>query len=616
MVCDPHPQRQASPPHPAQAALRRGAAALSLCLSALLTACGGGGGGSSAPSPNPTAGNSLNAGAPSTASINAVAPPTLPEAHRFLAQASLGPDEASVSRVQAAGIGAWIDEQLAMPPSSPSHVSLVNMSATEGGKDRPRTAELIESWWTHSLSQPDQLRQRVAYALSQIFVVSTNNSTLGDNALMVASYLDMLTDKSTSTYRDLLEGVARHPAIGLYLSHLQNRKEDTLTGRVPDENFAREVMQLFSIGLYELNDDGSLKLRDNKPIETYTSNDVKGLAKAFTGLGWHRPDGYSGIWWMCFYAAGDCYLPQQQQVLPMSTYWQEHSSSVKQFLGVTIEVQTPPDPEASLRKALDRLATHPNTAPFISKQLIQRLVSSNPSPAYVARITQVFRSSGGQLKAVVKAILTDQEARTTPVGLATNTAGKLREPVLRWAHLLRALPHRSTHQALSQSATFLLATDTSHPAYGLSQTPMAAPSVFNFYRPGYKPPRTALSQQGMVAPEMQITDETSVFGYANFVAKALSAGWGRNHPSTGQPDIQFDLSRFMALDDAEHARRPEALVNAVALQLLGQALPPTLNEQVLAAVGAMPQGQAAALRRRAAATVLLIAVSPPFLVQQ
>jgi hypothetical protein len=186
----------------------------------------------------------------------------------------------------------------------------------------------------------------------------------------------------------------------------------------------------------------------------------------------------------------------------------------------------------------------------------------------------------------------------------------------RWAHLLRALPHRSTHQALSQSATFLLATDTSHPAYGLSQTPMAAPSVFNFYRPGYKPPRTALSQQGMVAPEMQITDETSVFGYANFVAKALSAGWGRNHPSTGQPDIQFDLSRFMALDDAEHARRPEALVNAVALQLLGQALPPTLNEQVLAAVGAMPQGQAAALRRRAAATVLLIAVSPPFLVQQ
>jgi len=615
MVSDPHPQRQASPTHTALGqASRRGSLPLGLALCTLLAACGGGGGGGSAPTQG-THASSGNAGSQSAAQLTAIAPPTLPEAHRFLAQASFGPDVASASRVQTLGVNAWIDEQLAMPPSSPSHVALVNMSTADGGKDRPRTNELIESWWTHSIAQPDQLRQRVAYALSQIFVVSTTNSTLGDNALMVASYLDMLTDKSTSTYRDVLEGVARHPAMGLYLSHLMNRKEDPLTGRVPDENFAREVMQLFSIGLYELNDDGSWKLRDGQPIETYTSDDVKGLAKVFTGLGWHRADGYRGLWWMCFYQAGDCYLPQQQHVLPMSTYWQEHSSSVKRFLGVTIDAQSPPDPETSLRLALDRLATHPNTAPFISKQLIQRLVSSNPSPAYVARITQVFRSSGGQLKAVVKAILTDDEARTTPVGMATNTSGKLREPVLRWAHLLRALPHSSTQQTLSQNPTYLLATETGHPAYGLSQSPMAAPSVFNFYRPGYKPPRTALSQRGLLSPEMQITNETSVIGYANFVAKSLSDGWGWAHPSTGKPDIQFDLSRFMALDDTAHASRPQALVDAVALQLLGQTLPATLNEKVLVAVGAMPQGHALALRRRAAATVLLIAVSPPFLVQ-
>ena len=594
---------------------RRGCLVLLSALSTWLAACGGGGGGGNTPATS-SSGNGVSGSQSAAAQLSAAAPPTVVEAHRFLVQASFGPDAASVGRVQSLGLSAWIDEQLAMPPSNPSHVALVTQSANEGQKDRPRTAEFIESWWTHAITQPDQLRQRVAYALSQIFVVSTSNSTLGDNALLVASYLDMLTDKSTGTYRDLLEGVARHPAMGFYLSHLMNRKEDTLSGRVPDENFAREVMQLFSIGLYELNDDGSLKLRDGKPIETYTSDDVKGLAKVFTGLGWHRPDGYSGIWWMCFYAAGDCYLPQQQHTLPMSTYWQEHSSSIKRFLGVTIPEQSPPDPETSLRIALNRLATHPNTAPFISKQLIQRLVTSNPSPAYVARVTQVFRSSGGQLKAVVKAILTDVEARALPQGRSASTAGKLREPVLRWAHLLRALPHNSTNQSLSQSATYMLATDTSHPADGLNQTPMNAPSVFNFYRPGYKPPRTALSQEGLLAPEMQITDETSVIGYANFVARSLSQGWGWTHGSTGRPDIQFDLSRFTALDDASHATRPQAMVDAIALELLGQGLPATLNEQVLAAVGAMPRGNADALRRRAAAAVLLIAVSPSFIVQQ
>lgn len=611
MVFCPSPTHASVQPRPARLRLWL----LASLSTVLLAACGGGGGGTPS-SDTKTSSDNQGAGSQAVAQLSAATPPTLPEAHRFLTQASFGPEPATVARLQSLGVSAWIDEQLAMPPSTPSHLSQVDMISNDLATERPRSPDLVASWWTHAIAQPDQLRQRVAYALSQIFVVSTQNSALGDNARMVAAYLDMLTDKSTGTYRDLLEGVTRHPAMGIYLSHLMNRKEDTLTGRVPDENFAREVMQLFSIGLHELNDDGNLKLRDGKPIETYTPDDVKGLAKAFTGLGWHRPNGYSGIWWLCFYSAGDCHLPQQQYVLPMSTYWQEHSSSPKHFLGVTIDAQSPPDPETSLRIALDRLANHPNTAPFISKQLIQRLVSSNPSPAYVARITQVFRSSGGQLRAVVKAILTDPESRTTPVGLASNAAGKLREPVLRWAHLLRAMPHTSTHQVVHQNQKYYLATDTSNPAYGLGQTPMASPSAFNFYRPGYKPPRTGLSQQGLVSPEMQITDETTVVGYANFVARSLSFGWGWDHSSTGKPDIQFDLSRFMALDDATHAVRPQPMVDAVALQLLGKTLPSTLNEQVLAAVGAMPRGNAGALRRRAAAAVLLIAVSPPFLVQQ
>ena len=589
--------------------------ALVLTLGAL-GGCGGGGGGSPSPTPNISSGSGSGNSPSATNLAVGSASITEPQAHRFLMQASFGPSPASVARAQSIGEAAWIDEQWGLPLSGPTHVSLVTASALALAQTKPRAHDIAFSWWTHALTQPDQLRQRVAYALSQIFVVSTGNALLADNSRLVASYMDMLTTRSGGTYRELLEGVTLHPAMGLYLSHLLNRKEDTVSGRVPDENFAREVMQLFSIGLHELEDDGTPKRVNDQPVETYTSADVKGLAKVFTGLGWYRPPGSSAVWWECFYGANSCYLPEQQQTLPMGLYTQEHSTSAKNFLGVSIPVQNPPNPSLSIRLALDRLATHPNTAPFISKQLIQRLVSSNPSGDYVRRITQVFRSSGGDLKVVVKAILLDPEARTAPQGPSTSRYGKLREPVLRWAHLLRTLPHQSTSKATLGDAGFYLATDTSNPSDGLSQTPMAAPSVFNFYRPGYKPPHTGLSDQNLLAPEMQLATETSVVGYANFVAKALDQGWGLTHPATGKPDIQFDLSSFVALDDTAHASRPSPMVDALARQLTGSVLPTTINEQVLAAVGPMPRATALEKRRRAAAAVLFIAVSPVFLVQQ
>lgn len=587
--------------------------ALVLTLSAL-GGCGGGGGGSPSPTPSGDSGSGNNP-SPSSLVLGSTSI-TEPQAHRLLMQASFGPSPAAVARAQTIGEAAWIDEQWSLPPSGPTHVSMVTASTLALSQNRPRAHDIAFTWWTHALTQPDQLRQRVAYALSQIFVVSTTNALLADNSRLVAAYMDMLTTRASGTYRDLLEGVALHPAMGLYLSHLLNRKEDTVSGRVPDENFAREVMQLFSIGLYELEDDGTPKRVNGQLVETYTSADVKGLAKVFTGLGWYRPPGSSALWWECFYAANSCYLPEQQQTQPMSLYTQEHSTSAKNFLGISIPAQNPANPSLSIRLALDRLATHPNTAPFISKQLIQRLVSSNPSGDYVRRITQVFRSSGGNLQVVVKAILLDPEARTAPQGASISSYGKLREPVLRWTHLLRALPHQSTSKATLGDSGFYLATDTSSPSDGLSQTPMAAPSVFNFYRPGYKPAQSGLSGQNLLAPEMQLATETSVVGYANFVAKALDQGWGLVHPATGKPDIQFDLSSFVALDDTAHASRPSPMVDALARQLTGSLLPTTINEQVLAAVSPMPRATALEKRRRAAAAVLLIAVSPVFLVQQ
>jgi len=586
-------------------ALLHGVLLLAVCG---LTACGGGGSsGKAEPSSQVAAFGSAQ---------TLYASPSSAQAYRALEQASFGPTPVTISEVQSQGIGAWVSQQLNMPASTPTNLAMVEASAAALGQNYARSSDVLNAWWTHAVTRPDQLRQRLAYALSQIFVVSASSSALSENGRMVASYMDMLTDKSTSTYRDLLEGVALHPAMGLYLSHMYNRKEDPLSGRVPDENFAREVMQLFTIGLYELSDDGTQKLRNGQPIETYTSDDVKGLAKVFTGLGWHRPAAYAGPWWECFYGGGACNLPQTSHVQAMGLYPEAHSISEKRFLGESVAAQSVPNPAASIKQALDRLATHPNTAPFISKQLIQRLVTSNPSPAYVSRVTQVFRGTGGNLKAVASAILLDTEARQPPAGAELARYGKLREPVLRWTHLMRVLPHVSTRQQLAQGGGFYLATDTSNPTTGLAQAPMYAPSVFNFYRPGYKPPQTQLSSAQMVAPEMQLTTETSVMGYATFVTEALTYGWGQWNPQTKRNDIQFDLSSFTALDDAAHAMQPQPLVDAVAMRLLDRKLPADLNGKVLQAVASMPRGTADALRRRTVAAIVLVAVSPEFLVQQ
>ncbi|KGM42217.1 hypothetical protein JY96_14425 [Aquabacterium sp. NJ1] len=532
------------------------------------------------------------------------------DAFRFLTQASFGPTAEDVARVKAIGYDNWIDEQFGMHLQS-THREMVDAAVTLQSSPLPRPNHLIYSWWTHAVKDPAQLRQRVAFALSEIFVVST--ATL-DNGRMVASYLDMLTDKADANYRDLLEAVAMHPAMGLYLSHQGNRKEDTVTGRVPDENFAREIMQLFSIGLYELDDSGNPKLVNGSPVETYTADDIKGLAKVFTGFSWYRPDAMSNqSWWFCFYRTTEC-QSDSFSYMPMSSYFQEHSTSVKQFLGVTVPAQTVADPKTSLKAALDRLASHPNTAPFISKQLIQRLVTSNPSNAYVADIANVFRSTNGNLRAVVKAILLHNEARTPSATALSSGYGKLREPVLRLTHLLRAIPHTSDVYESSMQAgklPFYLADDTSDPGTQLGQTPMASPSVFNFFRPGYKPPQTQLTNAGLVAPEMQITSETSMLGYANAIATILDLGWGQWNSHTNRWDVQFDLSLWNGLVD-----NPTALVNAVATKLLGTTLPADVQAEAIASVTAMPKTTAKQRRQRIQAAILMVAVSPNFVIQQ
>lgn len=525
-----------------------------------LVACGGGGG-EGAADVVPDAGR----------------PATAQEAARFLHQATFGATESEIRTLMRDGYAAWLNTQFGR--SQALHRNDIDRRDAEreaAGEGRAGQGDFLESWWSQAVTGRDQLRQRVAFALSQIFVVSFLDDTVAGYPRGVASYYDMLGQHAFGNFRELLEAVALHPMMGLYLSHLRNQKEDPLTGRMPDENFAREVMQLFTIGLYELQPDGTLRLADGAPVETYGDEDVKGLARVFTGWSWYAGSSPADRTSRRF-RGGDPHPDRDWR--PMQAYNRHtpgtdyHSTSAKHFLGRTIPEQGDrPDPEGDLRIALDTLFHHPNTAPFFCRQMIQRLVSSNPSPGYVARCVQAFDGGGfagsgtrGDMKAVIAAILLDQEARDLQPGHAH--AGRLREPVLRLANWMRAF------RVHAREGRFRGIGNTDDPASSLGQTPMRAPSVFNFYRPGYTPPNTALADAGLVAPELQLVHEVSVAGYLNYLR-----GWVPPSTSSSR-QLEQDYSAELALAD-----QPAALVDRVDLLLAAGQLSPQVRAQIVAAV--------------------------------
>ena len=410
------------------------------------------------------------------------------------------------------------------------------------------------AWW-YSTVQQDQLRQRVAFALSQIFVVSTNGD-VSHFPKGIASYYDMLARNAFGNFRQLLEDVTLHPMMGVYLTHIGNHKERfDSTGKLtqaPDENYAREVMQLFTIGLEQLNLDGTPKKdAQGRPIPTYSNNDVIGLARVFTGLSWNGGQ----LTHECFVRAGNCAAnTNARETRPMVAYDQYHSTLEKSFLGTTIpEGQS--STMADLKLALDTLFNHPNVGPFIGRQLIQRLVTSNPSPAYVRRVASAFNNNGqgvrGDMKAVIRAVLLDEEARGAHARKQPSF-GRIREPVLRFTHLMRAF------EASSRSGYWTMG-PTNAPSE-LNQTAMRAPSVFNFYRPGYSPAGTPIARAGLVAPEMQILNESSVAGYADYLDRFVGGTSiyivglgdmiphpdGERHSGGQAREIKFNLEPLIA----------------------------------------------------------------------
>lgn len=517
-------------------------------------------------------------------------PTTQVDAARLLTQATYGPTMAEIQRVANMGASAWINEQFTTP-SMDTHWDYALVRRGPPGCTVCNSAyvnAVMESFWLQAVRGPDQLRQRTVLALSEIFVVSGVNSPLDGIVDAHASYLDMLSRNAFGNYRQLLEQVATHPSMGHYLSHFRSEKEDPTTGRLPDENFAREVMQLFTIGLWQLNPDGTRRLDGGgNPIPTYGQSDVSGLAKVFTGLGWGGPDTSESRW--------NGYVEDTWR-MQMQSYPAHHSQSEKRFLGVTIPANT--SGSASLRIALDTLFNHPNVGPFFGRQLIQRMVTSNPSPAYVGRVAAAFNNNGsgvrGDMRAVLRAVLLDPEARDATAA-SQPTFGKLREPMVRFGNWMRAF------NATSQRGVYQI-WNLEDNVSSLGQNPMRAPSVFNWFRPDYAPPGEVMARN-LVAPEFQITHETTATGYANFITWTVRDGFGWNDTA-----ILGNYSAEIAL-----ANNPSSLLDRLNLLLTSGRMSASTRQTILDAVNAIPASQAAT---RVHTAVALTMISSDFIVQK
>lgn len=530
------------------------------------------------------------------------------DASRFLLQTTFGPTPALIDTLATKTYANWITDQMALPVSG-SFTDAVQARYNLGDAYRPGGTQytpyvVSQAFWGTSVNAPDQLRRRTAYALQQIFMASQADGNLWHHSRAYASYLDLINRDAFGNFRTLMEDMALSPAMGIYLSHMRNRKEDAATGRVPDENFAREVMQLFTIGLYELNADGSLKLdATGKPIETYNNADVMAMAKVFTGFSWAFPDNAltdSNFRWGSpnYSAAGD----QRIDVQPMKAYPGQHSTVQKTIFAGKSWAATLPGTSAGddLRRALDTLFNHPNVGPFIGRQLIQKLVTSNPSPAYVARITAVFNNNGkgvrGDLAAVVRAILLDTEAR----GPIVAGFGKVREPVLRIAHWMRAF------NAASTTGAYNFAWEIS-PA---GQVPMNAPSVFGDFRPGYIPPNSSFSARSATAPELQIVNENTVAGWVNVAESMGSDGLGW---ANGAREMVANYSRLAARLTAGDVN---GMVEEINQLLFGSRMSTELRQALIEAMSTVGGNDANSQMNRARIAVFMALASPEYLIQR
>jgi len=574
---------------------------------AALTACGGGGSAADSSAAPSIPGRSIKL---STTGHSYPSAASDEEAARFLLQAQLSASDADIAAVRSLGFAPWLEGQVGASLGTTGWDWLNSQGygdvlSTKNYYDSSLQGDYMA--WNQLMTAPDPVRKRMALALSEFFVVSLSGLDFSWRSHAMAHYWDTLCTHALGNYRDLLEAVTLNVAMGYYLNTKGNKKENS-SGRQPDENYAREVMQLFSVGLYLLNADGTLQLDGaGKPQETYTASDVSNLARVFTGYDVDQSQNVPTV--IAQNGGGTRTVGNTAFAkLPMVLTASNHSTLAATFLGVTVAANTPG--ADALKTALDTLFKHPNTAPFFCKQMIQRLVTSNPSPAYVARVAAVFANNGagvrGDLAFVFAAILMDNEARG-PAGLSATEYGKLREPMLRLVQWAR------TFGAASASGAWKIE-DLSNPGLQLGQSPLRSPSVFNFFRPGYVPPSSGLSV-GAVAPEFQLVTESSVGGYLNYLLDNLDRGLNKG-------DIKAAYTSELALATSPTALSPSALVQRLNLLLCGGQLSVATQNLITTAVGSMAGVVVSStttgtnLRLRVCAAVLMVMASAEYLIQK
>ncbi len=522
---------------------------------------------------------------PAAAPALSLATVSAQDAARFLNQATFGPTTAESAAVRQRGYSTWIADQMALPATLHRTATLADFEAytrnatTTSAVPTNRQA----AWWRISVTAPDQLRQRVAFALSEIFVISDQNTTINGATEGAANYYDLLVQGAFGNFRQLLEDVTLSPMMGIYLSSLRNGKGTfDAQGKVltsADENYAREVMQLFTIGLRQLQPDGTLKLDSTgQPIATYDQTTISEMAKVFTG------------WAFASNLANPNFRSSTADYLnPMRLYPAFHDDTAKTIVdGRVIPVNQ--GGAADLRMALDGLFQHANTGPFFARQMIQRLVTSNPSPGYVYRVAQVFANNGsgvrGDIGAVVRAILLDYEARS-PALLANAAFGKLKEPLLRATAMFRALGGGSNSGRINISSPDTL----------LAQASLRSPTVFNFFEPAYVLPGL-LSQAGMYAPEFQILTDTTAITVPNFYYTYIYTTRTATDPNSQTIGLTLDFLLPLA-------RTPGPLVDQLDQLLAGATLSQAAKDRVIAALNAVP-GSTSDLERVRAAVYLIM----------
>ncbi len=556
-----------------------------------LAACGGAGTpaspGSPAPTPSPV---------PLPAPVPAPAPAPAPtivskvDAARFLNQATFGarPEDLAALTGQA-DFSRWLNAQ----KNAAVTLQLPYLQQLKANGEEVFQNQRQDIWWRNAVTAPDQLRQRMAFALSEIMVVSDQAANLDNDVLGLGYFYDLLARNALGNFRTLLEDVTLSTQMGRYLSMINNQKPDPVKGIRADENFARELMQLFTVGKTRLNPDGTaVKDGSGNPVASYTQADIENLARVFTGWGWRNTDGSNRR----SYDAGD-------ELFPMQAFESFHDIDAKTLID---GVQVPAGQTAAqdLKLALDTLFNHPNTAPFISRQLIQRLVTSNPSPAYVQRVATVFANNGnnvrGDLFAVAVAILTDSEARQPD--LTGRGYGKLREPLIKLAHAWRvfdAVGRNNRYDYWNGDQDFL-------------QAALRSPSVFNFFQPQFQPVG-AIAAAGLAAPEFQIVQENSVVSGGNKlwnISQEFQFSGGLGGTFYNQRTILLDFRPWES--KASNANLDALIEEWNGLFLAGQmpdAMRTTLREYLLSVDAAQPQ-------RRLADGLMLMLSSPQYAVQR